>query len=53
MLLYNKGTKIYGFFRVYFNIIIINVEMKSFLDAPDLRIKVGNDFVGIGISHEE
>ena len=33
-------------------IILINVAMKSFLDATGLRVKVDNNFGEIGISHE-
>ena len=48
----HKGTKKHGFLRVKFNIIFINVAMKSSLGATGLRVKVDKDFGGIVISHE-
>ena len=53
MFLNHEVTKRHGFLQVYFNIILINVAIKSSLDADNVRVKVGNDLGGIGISYEE
>ena len=43
----------HGFLRVYFNIILINLEMESSLAAVVFRVKVDNELGGIQISHKE
>ena len=49
----HEGTKRHGLLRLQFNIILVNIAMKHFLNVTVLRVKVYKDLDGIGIYHEE